>query len=452
MSKPTIYQHYDYGSPIVENTYGTFAKMLKAVLVTGYSEITGVSIEQYEHDFSKMYLISPIQLSVNSHMHIKTGSVNFPENYKILVREHKKTEKNLYHYVCEHESTESFPLDSNVTIWKKPLGWTLKFEDLTKNKYVFENATGWCLRIHDEMISSGWNTSWAKSARVALGRDMYDIDTFKEPPTPYSEIQPSYTFDSFDWSGIRPSMCQWLYSWYQGFSSYTPNSAPQNGTRHWSIIGDENTFYLFISPFNNWSKTYHAYGVTAIKSNYENDDTAFAIWGSTIGRDNYLQWYNTSQLFCSHTDGLNNNNNEPHYKNAFIYRTIGQSNFNYPTQCKTISLCGIGGNGPRSGRTGWAWDDVALKSISIFPLYVIEKGHRLRGELVGAKWIPQNIDSLASGGHNSNMITETFINNIERKYAIFNFRNDFYNDNGANYVAMDLDEDWSEHVYQFPTE
>ncbi len=118
MSKPTIYQHYDYGSPIVENTYGTFAKMLKAVLVTGYSEITGVSIEQYQYDLTKMLLKSPVQLSTNAHIHIKTGAISFPSNYPILIRQLLKTENNVYHYLCDHDSVESFPLDSNVTLWK----------------------------------------------------------------------------------------------------------------------------------------------------------------------------------------------------------------------------------------------------------------------------------------------------------------------------------------------
>lgn len=450
MSKPTIYQHYDYGSPIVENTYGTFAKMLKAVLVTGYSEITGVSIEQYQYDLTKMLLKSPVKLSTNAHIHIKTGAISFPSNYPILVRQLLKTENNVYHYLCDHDSVESFPLDSNVTLWKKPLGWTLKFENEALGKYVFVNATGWHLRVHDA-IPSSWDVSWAKCARVTLGRDMHDIDTFKEYPTPYSEVQPNYAFDSFDWSGIRPSLCNWIYAYYDSFSSHYPNSGTQNGTRHWSIIGDENTFYLFQSHYTNgWAKCYRAYGVTAIKSNYENDDTAFAIWGNTMGTNNWQQWLNESPLFISQTSGLNNNNNEPHYKNAFIYRTIGQTNFSYPTQCKTVSLCGISDADTRSGRTGWAWDDATYKSISLYPMYVVEKGHRIRGELVGAKWIPQDIDSLANGGHNSNIINDVTLNNTNKKIAIFNFRHRLHGDYGVNYVAMDLDSDWSEHVYVFP--
>lgn len=447
MSRPTIYQNLDNGAPVVNNTWGNLYLMLKKVLVEGYGDTT-VSIEQYPFDTSKVLITSPVALSTNSHWVVKETTDYFDEGYKFLTTELWKQDDSNYLYIAEHDNTTmSFPKADGIILWKKPLGWTIKFEDATQNKIVFVNAKGWHLRVHDA-APTGWTSTWAKCARVTLGKDMWDIDTYKEYPTPYSEVQPKYAFDSFDWNGIRPSLLQWTYAYNNAWNTGSGSNAPTDGFRHWSIIGDENTFYLFLSSFSNHDKAYHAYGVTGINSYYENDDNAFAIWGNTIASNAARYWHNMSSLFLSQTQGLSNNNNEPHHKNSYIYRTLGQIDFSYPSVCKTMAVVGNSDIDHRSGRTGWGWDDGLLKSISLFPMYVVEKNFRMRGELVGAKFIPQNIDSVAIGAHNSNIICDSVFNNMERKIAIFNFRHRFDTDQGINYVAMELDTDWSERIYK----
>ena len=448
MSKPTIYQHFDYGSPVVSNNYGSLGAMLKKVLVTGYSEAENITIESYIADDTKVVISTALNLSINTHWFVKRGGISFDINHRFLIRSLLRSDNGVNYYLAEHDSNVNIgaiPRNENVVLWKKPLGWTIAFEDELQGKYVFVNQKGWHLRVHDE-IPSGWNVSWSKSARVTLGREMWDIDTFKEYPTPYSEILPEIAFVPFVWNGTRPSMCVFNYAYVQAWGTQNGDAVPTNGTRQWSIIGDENTFYLFQSPFNDLARTYQPFGVTAIKSYYDDDETAFALWGCTVAISGARQWYNSSSLFNSTLDGLANDNNEPHYKNSFIYRTRGQTNFNYPSTCKTATLAGNSQVDHRSGRMGWGWDDNTLNTISLLPYNVVEKFFRLRGELVGAKFIPQTVTSIGDAGHSSNMVFDSLLGNVPRKIAMFNYRHRFDADHGSNYVAMELDTDWSEHL------
>lgn len=97
---------------------------------------------------------------------------------------------------------------------------------------------------------TGWNVNYAVLVRVTAAKTMTDINTFTDGRMPFDPTYPTKN------DVLEGSATSGYYGWFllpQSAaaigSSWTTN--PGTGTREWTIIGDDMTFYMHHGAMNN---------------------------------------------------------------------------------------------------------------------------------------------------------------------------------------------------------
>ncbi|RJL71967.1 hypothetical protein [Acinetobacter radioresistens] len=142
------------------------------------------------------------------------------------------------------------------------LGYEIVFRDTNDVKRVYRSknprAEHPFIRV-DETISDGtnsYNSAYAKSAMVGLIENMTHIDDFED----ISKLQLPLDITDFkkNWkiTGTSTSIVRGWAKWYWANGNNMPNNAnqestiPATGNRSFTLIGDQDAFYLQLSPAN----------------------------------------------------------------------------------------------------------------------------------------------------------------------------------------------------------
>lgn len=147
-----------------------------------------------------------------------------------------------------------------------PLGYAKEFSD--SGKAVYRNANALAehrpfLRV-DCSKPSNWLDSYAKVARVGVMTECTDInDTSSGYVLPYDNSNPSRNWESTG-SGTSATTfwAKWFYSDSVLHSSGGNHASSIAGNKKWTIIGDEEAFYLIVqNNSNEYSKQVYGFGV-----------------------------------------------------------------------------------------------------------------------------------------------------------------------------------------------
>ena len=452
-----MYSSNDAGAPALTNTYGSLAGLLKTVLVTGYGDTNITSIIKL--DDKKIKVVSNVELlfQLESVVYFKniTGHENTRFHVKEIVDNNTLILKNY-----DGVDLISFGTDfGSGILYRKGLGFNILYEDFanaTKRKIVFTNRNGWNLRIHDEQPTetSLWTASWAKGARVSWGREMTNIDTWATYPKNYVASRPT-SWKSPTRVGLSgtPANNSKISenAWYYATKDNQLVNAPNDGTRNWTIIGNDTTFYLWINPQidTNYSMQM-CYGFGEFDTLIYNDvNNAFLIsyvnsYMPSTGAEFYVINRNRSCFNFNSTSVYDDQNDLDYYYKYFqLASKYNQSTPNYPTHAGLKWLTG-NGTGIYSGFTSnftMANNGIA-NSMIYSPMYINEYGGILRGVLKGAKAIIVPINSFSQPYSLSNdyfFVDASEYEDDDRKFII---KTQTTGDLATSSIMFNLYEDW----------
>lgn len=129
-----------------------------------------------------------------------------------------------------------------------PLGYEKTYSATNKGAYRNAKTTAEhrpFLRV-DNSLDPVYNSTYAKYAKVGVLRTMSSIDDLTGEQIPFDSSAPSKNWTG---SGSGTSAYNGWARWYYARNSTPYNgsadsAAPQEGSRPWMIVGDENAFYL----------------------------------------------------------------------------------------------------------------------------------------------------------------------------------------------------------------
>lgn len=374
-------------SPQINGMFGSLVKVLKAVLVDGFNEL---SVTKGAYDNSKkqieLFFTRGHGFGVTSVVSI-SGSSD-PK----LNKEFRVIESNLDSIILHSEESINLSDISNVKVKFAPLGYELVYDDITNTGTAcFKSKDGDILKVIDTPLS-GYNTSWTRYARVVAGNNIDRggdfIDNQKFPK--------HYTYPDLEKTGNGPAgsgqvgYLSWEYARpvQNNTSYYRYVDQPGNFISNWQIIGDDRTFYLFIDNMGPTIDSRSIYTFGAI----ERDTIGSCILvGSDISGVTSNQ-YNTGYYG---TSGRNSFTNMQHNIGCFINKSsegnnIDQLNFNlYHVTLDSSNVTNQGlnrGNNPNNFYT---------------PITVVDAYKNVRGNLRG-------IYQLYNNSLNNNMFLDNY--------------------------------------------
>ena len=312
-------------SPQINGVFGSLVKVLKAVLVDGFNEL---SVTKGTYDNSK----KQIELSfTRGHGFGVTSVVSISgSSDPKLNKEFRVIESRFDSIILHSEEPVNLSDISNIKVKFAPLGYELVYDDITNTGTAcFKSKDGNILKVIDAPLS-GYNTSWTKYARVVAGNnidrggDFIDNQKFPKHNT-YPDLEK--TGDGPAGSG-QVGYLSWEYSRPgQDNTSYHSYVDQVTGfTSNWSIIGDDRTFYLFIDSMGPTVDSRNIYTFGAI----ERDTVGSCI---LVGSD--ISAVTSNQTSTSHygTSGRNSFTNMQYNIGCFINKfseggNVDQLNFN----------------------------------------------------------------------------------------------------------------------------
>lgn len=374
-------------SPKIDATFGSLVKVLKAVLVEGFNEL---SVTRGTYDNSK----KQIELFFKRGHGFTTASVvSISGSLDTKLNKEFRVIESRFDSIILH-SEESINLSdiSNIKVKFAPLGYELVYDDITNTGTAcFKSKDGNILKVIDAPLS-GYNTSWTKYARVVAGNnidrggDFIDNQKFPKHAT-YPDLEK--TGNGPAGSG-KVGYLSWEYTRYvQDDTSYFPYTSQVTGfTSNWSIIGDDRTFYLSIDSMGLTIDSRNIYTFGAI----EKDTVGSCI---LVGAD--ISGVNSNQTNAEHygTSGRNSFTNMRYNIGCFINKSSEGSNFDqlnfnlYHVALDSSNATNQGlnkGNNPNNFYT---------------PITVVDAHKNVRGNLRG-------IYQLYSNSLNNNMFLDNY--------------------------------------------
>lgn len=247
------------GFPKLNNKFGSLGKLLKALLVTGGTKVSVTSlIADNSTNIATITLPSNHGLITNTVITLE-GSTDVSLN-------------NMYRVLNYDANTITIKLNSmptstdvtSVTVSVAALGYTIAYDDFAnsgvicfKNKSVKSPAI---LKIIDIVPPNGYLPTWSKYARVVAGQNIDNQGNFvNNVKTPLHLTIPNIEVSGNGVSGAGGvhGFLKWDYVLSRTTGDDQTEVATDFGTypTNWRIIGDDNTFYLFIQAMGNgWSK------------------------------------------------------------------------------------------------------------------------------------------------------------------------------------------------------
>lgn len=441
--KPLFYTNGDTNSPQLTNDWGSLYNLLKQILVNGFGEVQGVTINRIDDQNLSIYYEKGLSYQNESSVFIK--NVLGLENIQFYVKE--LISPNTYRIKCyDNPPLPSIEQNSLGSIYRKSLGYKLAFDDPTNFKGVFTNKNGWNLRVYDNYDTNirALNTNfpaetsnYSKYARVSFGREMINIDTWKDIPNNYNASFPN------SWNGFIPNTNQtfvssdiWLYANMGSGALYTTTVSKKSAIVPYFIIGTDTCFYLYI----NWDVA-QSYPIAS-------PCYMFGEFDSLIGNDNnnvlMSSITNTLPTFTAYSDNSNG------------FQFSGDRNFNLATnynqqKTNTPTLGNLKYIGTQNYSGNSSIFDIVgngASSIMYSPMYIVENSKVLRGKFKGANAILNKITNLYSQALTSQ--SHLYINqydnqNISDKKFLLKPSCTSGNNNIESYstcVMFDLYSDW----------
>lgn len=266
------------------NDWGHIVRELDKVLVNGFNEKTVVSITVNNG-------IANITLPVGhgyvaNQVIILSGAtpVTWNKEFRIV---------NVTAESISIKTTETSAPTGTITCKVAPLGYEKTHSGTHKGAYrsLNPNSTKNTLRVDNSLPPNGYNTEWAKFARVTICDGLLDIDTYtSQNIAPYDTNKTGGGNNGNGVSG-RGGIHGW-FKWYSNVCLYTSSikeeTTPTTNMSHWTIVGDDLGFWFMPCIFDNYKSTYPVcYGFGEIDS-YRPNDT---FNNFLIASDNYNEAY-----------------------------------------------------------------------------------------------------------------------------------------------------------------
>lgn len=234
------------GAPVMTNEWGSMLTMLKGCLLTGFNQqqVTSASISNG---------IATITLGSNH---------GFIEHQVVAVSGANQVEFNAEYRVISVTNTTitvktamTGAVTGSMTIKTAPLGWSEKFTGT--NKSIFEPKdkvkNPFILRV-DDSLPIGYDTAWAKFARVTIAEGANSIDDLAG----FAKAPQLTSSDNVNEVGDGVTGGAGIYGWAKWYHGIDTNlssrrreaSALRQGSNFdWVLVGDDANFY-FLPQFS----------------------------------------------------------------------------------------------------------------------------------------------------------------------------------------------------------
>lgn len=243
------------GAPQVTNAWGVLVSMLDACLINGFNTQTATSVTRSGSTVT---------------MTFSGGGHGFVQHQVILVAGAVESDYNGEHRVTAVTGTTvtftitgtpTSPATGLITAKTAPLGFEKPFSGTDKAVYRSANlsSTRMYLRV-DNSLAAGWDSTYAKFAKVTMSDAMSDVDTFTGSQAPYDSSAPTKNHVlSGSGSGAYNGWAKWYYARQIGGIDA---AVPTAGNRKWLLIGDDKGFYLSIAwqPTPTDNRAFYTFG------------------------------------------------------------------------------------------------------------------------------------------------------------------------------------------------
>ena len=280
--------NFMYGTPDLINSRGSLLNLLKVILSEGFNLKTVLNISKESEDILLITLPTSHGFLINQVIELSGATdSNLNGNYRILYSD--STTIKIKHNKVLNDLT------GTLNIKVASLGYKIVYND-NKGTICFQNSSTKSpaiLKVIDTLPPNGYLDSWAKFARVAAGQQIDSNGKFvNNEKTPFHKDFPLGEETGNGVSGAPGihSTCRWDYVLRQYNS--TDNGYNDNNTSYpvgiyptnWRIIGDSNTFYLFVQPMGKDYSGYAIYSFGLYKSNNPNETYNIYL----IGNDGWI--------------------------------------------------------------------------------------------------------------------------------------------------------------------
>lgn len=287
LNKDTNVRYLDntmLNAPALTNTYGDLVKLLKTVLVDGFNE-QPVTSTQIVEDVIILTLNTGHGFLFNQVVELSGALEDVNGFYRVLY-----SDSSIVKIKLNNLNINS--LTGTISLKVASLGYQLVYDTIaTTGTACFKNTSTISpavIKVIDAIPPNGYGTTWTKFARVVAGQEVDSNGEFiNNEKTPYHS---SYPYGEKTGNGVSGaagihSMCSWYYAQRasSGTGTFNDNSASNSfGTfpTNWKIIGDSNTFYLFIQPMGRDYSKYNICSFGLYQSQYKDENFNIYLVGS----------------------------------------------------------------------------------------------------------------------------------------------------------------------------
>lgn len=242
------------GAPNLASEWGSLLSVLKGCLLNGFNEqqVSSVAIANG---------IATITLG-SDHGFIENQVVSVSGANEALFN----TEYRVLSVAATNITVKAPDIESvtgSILIKTASMGWTEKFTGTNKSVFAAKDTTKnrFVLRV-DNSLPTGYDTSWAKFARVTIAENMIDIDnfgSFAKAPTAPNNINTNE-----QGNGVTGASGAYGWAkWYHGIETIPflkeQSTAGQSPSLEWEIVGDDSCFYLWVKITNSDGRATYAF-------------------------------------------------------------------------------------------------------------------------------------------------------------------------------------------------
>ena len=380
-----FYYNTMQGSPDLEAEWGSLNDVLKTVLTgDGFNPQNASGVELVEggakiilalnHGFIKYQVVSV------------TGADNedFNKEYRV------KLVTDTYIVVNSDIST---PITGSIVVKTPSMGWTEKFTGEHKSVYQPKDTikNPFLLRV-DNSCPVGFNTTWAKFARVTICDGMLDIDNFGDNAKAPCSVEDFDTNEKGNGVTGTNGIYGWA-KWYHGVDdsssgNYLYESRPtgiKSGYKlNWSIVCDDSSLYLIvkIADYEYDTATQDVlYTFTNVKS-YNTNDNFNGLLGAcdtkkrAVDVSNYMGYDVPFYI-----DGGKNTSSATSSGLFLLRNYLGIGDYHAEATVFSLSVSGISGY-----TSSISYPNRVDNSIMLHDVYVKE-GSAVRGTMPIIKWV-----------------------------------------------------------------
>ena len=270
-----------------------------------------------------------------------------------------------------------------MTIKTAPLGWIEKFTGVNKSVFAAKDTTKnrFVLRV-DNSLPVGYDTTWAKFARITIAEDMIDVvnfGSFAKAPT-----APDNVNTNEQGNGVTGASGVYGWAkWYHGVQTrpllYEVGESGKSTSMEWELVGDDSCFYLWAKITNSNGRATYAFAPIRVNNSADN-------FNCFLSATDGLRPANSSgEAVATGGNSANCQWKSLDTSGKFILRDYTGAG-NTHEQCGLFSL-NVGNNQQVSGRSeNIPFPNKPDNSVVLHDIYV-KTDNGIRGTLPVIKWI-----------------------------------------------------------------